>query len=298
MDRKGTELKVGIAVIFALIVLVGGIIWIKGCQVAKREYVVRVGFDEVGGLTVGDPVTVLGVTRGSVRRIELGRAQVYVDLSVDKSITITRDTEFYIRNIGLMGEKYVAIKFGKSNVVVERGEVLSGRFESGVPEVVGEIGIALKDFEKTVNKVHDILDQVEKEGKISGTFDNLNRFSTEIRATVQENRDDLRIAVEDLRFTSNKLKQFAELRGPEIDTTVVQLSELTRDLDALVSKLANLSAAVETLVQKVEGGQGTLGQLVNDDALYADMKTTLEEAKALIADIKQNPRRYLKFSVF
>ena len=298
MDRRGTELKVGVAVIFALIVLVGGIIWIKGCQVAKREHVFRVAFDEVGGLTVGDPVTVLGVERGSVRRIELGRAQVYVDLSVDKTIKITKDTEFFIRNIGLMGEKYVSIKLGKSAEAAKRGEILSGRFESGVPEVVGEIGIALKDFEKTVRKVHDVLDQVEKEGKISGTFDNLNQFSAELRGTVEENRDDLRVAVEDLRYTSNKLRQFAESRGPEIDTTVAQLSELTRDLDGLVTKLGSLSAAVETLVQKMEGGQGTLGKMVNDDALYTEMKTTLEEAKALIADIKKNPKRYLKFSVF
>jgi phospholipid/cholesterol/gamma-HCH transport system substrate-binding protein len=181
---------------------------------------------------------------------------------------------------------------------VARGEILHGRFESGVPEVVGEIGIALKDFEKTVRKVHDVLDQVEKEGKISGTFDNLNQFSAQLRGTLEENRDDLRVAVDDLRYTSGKLRQFAESRGPEIDTTVTQITELTRDLDGLVTKLEGLSGAVETLVQKVEGGQGTLGKMVNDDALYTEMKTTLEEAKALIADIKKNPRRYLKFSVF
>jgi len=298
MDRRGTELTVGVAVIIAIVVLVGGIIWIKGCQVATREHEYRVAFDEVGGLTVGDPVTVLGVERGSVKKIELGRAQVYVNLSVDKTIKITRDTQFYIRNIGLMGEKYVAITLGKEPEPVSRNEILSGRFESGVPEVVGEIGIALKDFEKTVRKVHDVLDQVEKEGKISGTFDNLNQFSSQLRGTLEENRGDLRAAVDDLRYTSSKLRQFAEARGPEIDTTVTQLSELTRDLDGLVTKLEGLSLAVESLVEKVEGGQGTLGKMVNDDTLYSEMKTTLEEAKALIADIKKNPKRYLKLSVF
>jgi phospholipid/cholesterol/gamma-HCH transport system substrate-binding protein len=298
MDRRGTELRVGIAVIFALIVLVGGIIWIKGCQVAKREYVVRVAFDEVGGLTEGDPVTVLGVTRGSVKRIELGRAQVYVDLSVDKSIIITDDTEFIIRNIGLMGEKYVAIKLGKSNRFMRKGEVLSGRFESGVPEVVGEIGVALKDFEKTVIKVHDVLDQIEREGKISSTLDNLNQFSSSVKGTVEDNREDLRVAVEDLRYTSAKLKEFAISRGPEIDTTVTRITELTRDLDALVNKLASLSVSVEMLVQKVENGEGTLGRFVNDDTLYEEVQATLNEARSLIADIKKNPRRYLKFSLF
>ncbi len=298
MDRRGTELRVGITVIFALVVLVGGIIWIRGCQIAKREYIVKVAFDEVGGLTEGDPVTVLGVTRGSVKRIELGRAQVYVDISIDKSIRIAKDTEFIIRNIGLMGEKYVAVTFGKSNELADRGDVLHGRFESGVPEVVGEIGVALKDFEKTVRKVHDVLEQVEKEGKIRGTLENLNQFSSDIRGTVEENRDDLRIAVDDLRYTSAKLKEFAISRGPEIDTTVTRITELTRDLDALVTRLESLSLSVETLVRKVEGGQGTLGKLVNDPELYEETKATLAEARALIADIKKNPRRYVKFSLF
>lgn len=298
MDRRGTELRVGITVIFALVVLVGGIIWIRGCQIAKREYIVKVAFDEVGGLTEGDPVTVLGVTRGSVKRIELGRAQVYVDISIDKSIRIAKDTEFIIRNIGLMGEKYVAVTFGKSNELADRGDVLHGRFEGGVPEVVGEIGVALKDFEKTVRKVHDVLEQVEKEGKIRGTLENLNQFSSDIRGTVEENRDDLRIAVDDLRYTSAKLKEFAISRGPEIDTTVTRITELTRDLDALVTRLESLSLSVETLVRKVEGGQGTLGKLVNDPELYEETKATLAEARALIADIKKNPRRYVKFSLF
>jgi len=298
MDRRSTELTVGVAVIFAIVVLVGGIIWIKGCQMAKNEYVYRVAFDEVGGLTQGDPVTVLGVTRGSVKDIELGRARVYVDLSVDKNIKITSDTGFYIRNIGLMGEKYVAITLGRSNVAVGKGEILTGMYESGVPEVVGEIGVALKDFEKTVRKVHDVLEQVEKEGKITGTLDNLNQFSGQLRGTIEENREDLRVAVDDMRYTSKKLREFAEARGPDIDTTVTQLTELTRDLDGLVAKLEGLSLAVETLVQKVEGGQGTLGKMVNDETLYSEMKTTLEEAKTLIADIKKNPKRYLRFSVF
>jgi len=62
MDRRGAELQVGIAVIFALVVLIGGIVWIKGVKVARQTYTTRVAFDEVGGLSAGDPVTVHGVT--------------------------------------------------------------------------------------------------------------------------------------------------------------------------------------------------------------------------------------------
>jgi phospholipid/cholesterol/gamma-HCH transport system substrate-binding protein len=298
MDRRGAELKVGIIVILAIIILIGGIIWIKGVQVSRQSFVVRVGFEEVGGLSEGDPVTVHGVAKGFVKKIELGRAQVYVDLSMDKGIRITEDTEFIIRNIGLMGEKYVAVKLGKSTEPVPPGKMLFGRFESGVPEVVGELGVALKEFEQTVTKVRGVLDEIEKGGDVSGTLQDLRSFSQDIRGTVEENREDLRIAIEDLRYSSAQLRLFVESRGPGIDSTVSRVTAASVGAERVVQRLEAVSYSVERVLQKLEGGEGSLGKLLNDETLYADMKTTLLEARLLIADIKQHPRRYLKFSLF
>ncbi|MFH0778912.1 MAG: MlaD family protein [Candidatus Eisenbacteria bacterium] len=298
MDRRGVELKVGIAVILALVVLIGGIIWIKGCEVARQTYTVKVAFDEVSGLTEGDPVTVHGVTKGFVKKIELGKAQVYADISMDKAITITPDTEFVIKNIGLMGEKYVSVRLGKEVRKLEPGQVLSGRFESGVPEVVGEIGVALKEFERTVMKVHSVLEEVERSEDISGTLGDLRAFSRGVRGTVEENRDDVRKSVEDLRYSSEKLKEFAQNRGPGIDSTVVKITQTAEDAQRLMGRMESASIALEAVIHRIESGQGSLGKLVNDDELYKDLKATLQEAKALIADIKQHPKRYMKFSLF
>ncbi|KPJ59415.1 MAG: hypothetical protein AMJ46_11360 [Latescibacteria bacterium DG_63] len=298
MDRRGAELKVGITVILALVILIGGIVWIKGIQVARESFVIRVAFDEVGGLSEGDPVTVHGVTKGFVKKIELGRAQVYVDLSMDKGIRITDDTEFIIRNIGLMGEKYVAVKLGKSTEQVSPGKMLYGRFESGVPEVVGELGVALKEFEQTVTKVRGVLEEIEKGGEISETLQDLRSFSQDIRGTVEENREGLREAVEDLRYSSAQLREFIENRGPEIDSTVSIITTTSQGAERVVERLEAVSYSVERVLQKLESGEGSLGKLLNDETLYAEMKTTLLEARLLIADIKQHPRRYLKFSLF
>lgn len=298
MNRRGAELRVGITVIFALVILTGGIIWIKGFQVARQSFVVRVAFDEVGGLSEGDPVTVHGVAKGFVKRIELGRAQVYVDLSIDKGIRITGDTQFIIRNIGLMGEKYVAVKLGKLEQEVPPGKMLYGRFESGVPEVVGELGVALKEFEQTVMKVRGVLDEIESGGEISGTFRNLRSFSQEIRGIVEENREGLRTAIEDLGYGSAQLRQFVENRGPEIDSAAVRVTTTSQSAERIVERLEAVSISVEKVLQKLESGEGSLGKLLNDETLYAEMKTTLLEARMLIADIKQHPRRYLKFSLF
>jgi phospholipid/cholesterol/gamma-HCH transport system substrate-binding protein len=298
MDRRGAELKVGIAVIFALVVLIGGIVWIKGFEVARQRYTVRVAFDEVGGLSEGDPVTVHGVTKGSVKNIELGRAQVYVDISMEKGIVISDDTEFTIRNIGLMGEKYVAVRLGKSQRRVPRGQILHGIYESGVPEVVGELGVALREFERTVSAVRNVVEEIEKEGEIRGTLEDLRAVSSEMKGTIEENRDNLRAAVENMKYASEKLRQFVEARGPEIDNTVSRLTATSESIAELTGQLETLSNSMEIVLRKVEKGEGSLGKLVNDESLYKEMKTTLEETRALVADIKQHPKRYLKFSLF
>ncbi|MDO8771050.1 MAG: hypothetical protein Q7K57_20545, partial [Burkholderiaceae bacterium] len=59
-----------------------------------------------------------------------------------------------------------------------------------------------------------------------------------------------------------------------------------------------VTAKGEALMGKIEHGDGTLGKLVNQDQLYKRADKVLSEVEGLIADIKKNPNRYFKFSVF
>jgi len=143
-----------------------------------------------------------------------------------------------------------------------------------------------------------VVEEIEAEGKIKGTFEDLRAVSSDMKGTIAENRDNLRTAIENMRYASEKLKQFVEVRGPEIDNTVSRLTATSESIQELTAQLETLSNSMEIIVRKIETGEGSLGKLVNDESLYREMKTTLEETRALVADIKQNPKRYLKFSLF
>jgi len=101
-----------------------------------------------------------------------------------------------------------------------------------------------------------------------------------------------------MKYASEKLRQFVQVRGPEIDNSVSRLTSTSESLEELVGQLETLSNSMELVLRKVEKGEGSLGKLVNDDSLYKEMRTTLEDTRTLIADIKQHPKRYLKFSLF
>ncbi len=64
-----------------------------------------------------------------------------------------------------------------------------------------------------------------------------------------------------------------------------------------VSMVQALQSA-DSILRRIERGQGTLGMLASDTMLYREATLTFQEARALIADIRNNPKKYLKVSVF
>lgn len=64
-------------------------------------------------------------------------------------------------------------------------------------------------------------------------------------------------------------------------------------------KRANTSLAeLEKILAQINEGQGTLGMLMYNDTLYLEIEKTAEELNLLLKDIRENPKRYVKFSLF
>jgi len=68
--------------------------------------------------------------------------------------------------------------------------------------------------------------------------------------------------------------------------------------ESLYGNVNSASEKVADLLDKIDRGEGLAGSLVKDEGLAKELKATLTELNALIKDIKENPRKYFKFSVF
>ena len=70
--------------------------------------------------------------------------------------------------------------------------------------------------------------------------------------------------------------------------------------DALYQRLDSMASRLDTVLQSLNNGEGTAGQLLRDKALYENMNQTMGEARALLAEIKKDPKKYLnvKVSIF
>ena len=54
MTRRGLEIRVGIVVVIAVVVLVLGVMWLQRFQLVENRYGIYVRFSEVGGLKAED----------------------------------------------------------------------------------------------------------------------------------------------------------------------------------------------------------------------------------------------------
>lgn len=298
MAGRNTEIRVGIAVILALVVVVWGVTWLSDTRLARsrRHYVVR--FPDVGGLAEGDPVTVSGVNKGKVDAIALVAGGAAVTLSIDRAVVLTHGSRVFVRNTGLMGEKFIAVDPVSGGIPYGSRDTIPGTYESGVPEVISQMGTALTSLQRVSDQIDRILALAEDRGTLRKTLRNVEDASTNVSMAVSENRRDLREVTENLREMSHELRMLVAEKSPVVDETVDRLATTSTRIDTLVTRLDGVAIQFSRLATKIESDTTTVGAMLADRNLYDDLRRTLREVNTLVRDVKTNPRRYLKFSLF
>ena len=114
MNATSLELRVGLTIFIAALILVVGIMWFQGFKFADRTYEIHAIFPMVGGIDPGDEVNVNGVEKGEVRRVALRDKDVVITMRISADVKIPEDSEVLLQTIGIMGERIVSIVLGES----------------------------------------------------------------------------------------------------------------------------------------------------------------------------------------
>jgi phospholipid/cholesterol/gamma-HCH transport system substrate-binding protein len=299
MATRNTEILVGLTVLLAL----AGVIWsvtaLREVRIAERTQRWTARFRDVGGLAEEDPITVHGVKKGAVKDIRLGYNEVLVDFILAKDLPITVDTEVYVRNVGLMGEKFIAIEnIGAGAALVAGRDTIDGIYESGIPEVISQMGTALIALERLSSSVDRVLTLAEEKNTVRTTLSNMESASGELRRALADNRGDLRDAVAHLRSAAEASRRIAESSEPRVAGTLDDMRGASARVDAMAGRMDSLAVVLGRVAEKLDRGPGTASRLVNDGQLYDETQATLRELRALVHELRTNPRKYFKVSVF
>ncbi len=297
MDGTKAEFKVGLTVIVAVVVFIGSLLWIKGIQFGHEYHDFAVWFPNVGSLEVGDPVSVSGVRRGKVKTIGLSEGGVEVGLQIANDVIVRADAVVALKNVGLMGERFVDIETGISDEMWPEDSIPRGIYETGIPEVMGAMGRVTMEMRELVEAVRATIGSDESLKRLVTVSENLERLSENTASMVETNRrgvgqalDDLRIAARDLRETMSTNKNTVTTAAHRFDSAAVKLNVFAEKLDTL-------SGDVRRVVNNISTGEGSLARLINDDQLVRRWEATAGEIDELVADIRANPKKYLHVNV-
>lgn len=292
MDYRKMSAVSGAIIFFSLAVLMISVIWLAEQRIFfTRDYIIYVKFDDVVGLRDHTQVYLRGYRVGWTKAVAFLADGVRVRVDVNKKFRIPRDSRWEIRTLNFMGEKAITIQPGVSGEPLRHGDQVAGlnkdmvSLAQGVLEEIrakiatGDWDVRLRTLGDSIDKFHALLEKGER--KVD---------AIDIAAL---NRD-----LRDLGDLAAELKS----AGAEFRRELAETGRAGRDGLAGVARAADevsaLAARLDGIAGKIERGEGSVGALVNDGAVAADLKATLRELQTLIANISRNPRKYFKFSIF
>lgn len=296
-DRK-VELQVGLVVVLAVIIFAWGIIWLKEYKFRQERYTYSVLFPNVGALEIGDPVAVLGVAKGGVEKMVIYQGEVLVTFNLSSDVILKEDATFTVKNIGLMGERYIEVEPGHSQILLDLSKLQKGFFDSGIPEVMGMMGEMITEIRRLTSHFQGTFGTAWAEESIKKSIENMRRLSEDLSSLLAQNKKKISKTVNDLHYASSELKKMVDDNKEKLNSTVDNFASASERFKNITEVLDSLSFSLKILSEKIERGEGTLGKLINDKSLYEELKNTTKSVDELVKDIKKNPKRYFKFELF
>jgi phospholipid/cholesterol/gamma-HCH transport system substrate-binding protein len=299
MASRNTEIWVGITVLLALGLVIWSVTFLREVRLARTTQHWLARFPEVGGLATDDPITVNGVKKGAVKEIRLGKGAVIVDFLLERDITLSTESRVYVRNVGLMGEKFIAIDLGDGGrPLAPARDTVTGVYESGIPEVVSQMAVALRSLDQLSTSVDRVILLAEENNTLRHSLANFEAASRELRLSISSTRGDFQAGARDFRAAAEAGRRIAESNETRVARAFDDVSESSARLDSALVRADSLAAVLERVARKIDTGNSTAAKLVNERQLYDDLRASAREFQALARDIRTNPKKYFKVSVF
>lgn len=287
------EAKIGLVSIVSLVLLYLGINYLKGINLFKPVNHYMVACSNVKGVTVSSPVFVEGFKVGLVRDIIYDYNavdKITIEISLEDDMKINKGSYVTIVNSFLGGgELHIHLNKYVSEYM-KPGSTIEGRMESDMMQSVQEK--ILPQVELLLPKIDSILGGLQtlvNHPALAQSLDNIEKTTGSLaqssRQLNQMLSKDVPGIMGDLKvITGNFSTVSSNLKDLDLSTTI----------NAVNVTLANL----EKTTRKLNSKDNSMGLLLNDRSLYDNLNSTADNASKLLLDLRQNPKRYVHFSVF
>jgi len=294
MGKKiSKEVIIGITTIISLVLLYIGINYLKGINLFKPANYYYVACTNVKDINVSSPVFVEGFKVGLVRDISYDYStvdRITLEIRLDRGMNISKGSYVTIESTLLSGAE-LHIHLNKFVTEFHKpGDLLEGRFKEGmITSVEGSILPGIAELMPKIDSVLTGLQTLVNNTALTQSLTNLENTTEQLKATSIRLNDFLKSDVQEiangLKETSHNLSTFSQ------DLNKLNFEQSINSLNATLDNMNSLTL-------KLNANDNTLGLLLNDTILYNNLNRTINGASDLLIDIKQNPKKYVRFSLF
>lgn len=316
-----SKLKVSLVITLALLALFITVFFAGNIEdLFSPKVQINAQIKDVRGLRKGSPVWISGIEVGSVKSIDLHPEYgtlVTMFINSNAAKFIKKDSKASVLTMGLLGNKYVELSNGSPQAeIIKPGDVLEGATQLEIQDIVNASLVSLGKVTDFIRKLENFIDKIDKsEGTIA-------KFLTDpaLYTNVQEATKTISVLLRDIKESQGTMKKLIEDPAlyDKLLNTASSMEEFTRKINEgsgtlkklaedpeLYDTLHKASKQLSSILERIDSGEGVAGGLIRDGELSKEVRDTLGELKGsitefkeLIKDIREHPKKYLKFSVF
>lgn len=324
------EAMVGVVIVGALVLTVAGTLWLQGMRFGQDRQTLEVVVAQAGQIMPGNSVKYRGVDVGRVGEVsvEPGGAFVRIELLLEQPVALPPDPVVILSPESLFGdweaeiESRTELPYGDYPVPSVPGVLpgyalpdiseltaMADRISTNLAALTDRLGVAFS--EETAERIASLIANVEE---VTTGLSELVRQQavsfTEITDGVQAATDEVASAADQIRSTFETADGL--LGGGAVDSTLANLAAMSGDLRALSGELGETNAGIRAMAARIDStfarlesvtatldaGDGTMGRLLSDTEMAGQLQVLLVELATLLEDIRENPDRYVRISIF
>lgn len=289
-NQRATEIKVGLTVIVGILVFIWILGWAKNFSLSANAVELKLMFDNVSGLEIGNEVTVNGVRKGYVRDFYVYKTYVIVTVTVSNDVELKKDAQFALELTDLMGGRKIEINPGYENEPLDLDATHRGVYKTDFAGLVSilsnmsdDVQIILKDVKTSLGVINTYLTDEDFNKEVRQSVVNLTNLTGRLDKILLENRDDFRSIANNTKELTKDTKELIKTNKESINSSIHKLNSLLEKSDSLVSRL-------NYFTEETSAGGNNLGKLLYDDSLYTSLTKSLQQlnelSKVLLMQLK------------
>ena len=302
MVKVSNELRIGLVVLIALFIGYIGFRIMEEAPIFSKVNVIYTKFDNVEGLIKGSNVYYNGFKIGTVQEMQylVQEDSALITLSISEDIQLPEGSMAQLASPDFLGSPTIRIIKSNSTEPMEWGSYLKGIQKEGLLNTLTDKGTVISDSVTVtitlLNEKLRALDFLNRQSSndIGSALSNVKQTSDYLLEAITSNSDELNEMIGSAKRSLETIEDISDSSRVSIEQSIKNLEVLSVEMSQLTRELSATSTTLNSVLEKIDLGEGSLGLLLNDPSLYENVDSLSYNLNELIKGIKEDPKRYLK----